>query len=51
MALSTDVLAAEALGVLEAGPDNFGAGPVLLVYEVDVQQRVVTVLHYALLNP
>lgn len=45
-ALLADVTAAEAFGVLENGPDTLGLGPVLLVYEVDLGQRVVTVLRY-----
>ena len=51
LALLADVQAAEVFGVLEDGPDNIGVGSVLLVYEVDRAQRVVTVQRYIWLGP
>jgi hypothetical protein len=41
--LLADVQAAELFGALEGGPDNLDVGSVLLVYEVDRAQRVITV--------
>jgi hypothetical protein len=45
-ALLADVQAAELFGALEDGPDNLGVGSVLLAYEVDRAQRVITVQRY-----
>jgi hypothetical protein len=45
-ALLADVQAAELFEALEDGPDNLGVGSVLLVYQVDRAQRVVTVQRY-----
>ena len=42
-AMLADITAAELFEALEAGPDTLGLGPVLLVYEVDLEQRIVTV--------
>jgi hypothetical protein len=50
LALLADVQAAEAFGALEDGPDHFGVGSVLLVYTVDLRQRVVTVQRYVWLG-
>jgi hypothetical protein len=49
-ALLADVQAAEQFGALEDGPDNLGVGSVLLVYEVDRGQRVITVQSYVWLG-
>lgn len=49
-ALLADVQAAELFGALEDGPDNLGVGSVLLVYEVDRAQRVITVQSYVWLG-
>jgi hypothetical protein len=45
-AMLADITAAELFEALEAGPDTLGLGPVLLVYEVDLEQRIVTVRRY-----
>lgn len=45
-AMLADIIAAELFEALEAGPDTLGLGPVLLVYEVDLEQRIITVLRY-----
>jgi hypothetical protein len=49
-ALLADVQAAELFGALEDGLDNLGVGSVLLVYEVDQAQRVITVQSYVWLG-
>ena len=50
LALLADVQAAEVYGALEEGPGTLGVGSVLLVYEVDIAQRIVTVQRYILLG-
>ena len=49
-ALLADVQAADLFEALEDGLDNLGVGSVLLVYEVDRAQRVITVQSYVWLG-